>query len=141
MGLDNYILITIKDSKKFGRIPKWIRRSEWDINHNAIELSYWRKCWNVREEIFDYINKNGCPAVDEYQEYEYELNIDDVLSILKQIKTNLYSAKKWNNSDSIWKWNEVKQHYKYNLRKAQKILKWLKRKSVDSYQITFYDSY
>lgn len=141
MGLDNGIMIRITDSQKFGKIPKWIRRSEWEELTNSIETNYWRKCWNVRAEIFDYINRNNCPAIDEYQEYEFELSINDTLSILKQIKENCYSAKKWDSSQSIWTWNEIKRNYKYRLRQAKKIVKWLKRKPIDSYQIIFYDSY
>lgn len=141
MGLDNGITITIKDSQKFGKIPKWIKRSDYDIKYNSIEINYWRKCWNVRAEIFDYIHKNNCPAIDKYQEYEFELNTDDTLSILKQIKENCYSAKKWDNRESFWEWNEVKRNYKWRLRQAIKIAKWLKRKPTNSYQIIFYDSY
>lgn len=141
MGLDNGIIIKIKDSQKFGAIPKWIKRTEWEKSNSHIEINYWRKCWNVRKEIFDYINRNNCPAVDEHQEYEFELDIDDTLSILKQIKENCYSAEKWDNSESFWEWNEVKRNYKWHLRQAIKITKWLKKKPIDSYQIIFYDSY
>lgn len=141
MGLDNGIMIKITDSQKLGVIPKWIQRTGCEESANSIEIDYWRKCWNVRAEIFDYINRNNCPAIDEYQEYEYELNINDTLSILEQIKENCYSAKKWDDSQSIWEWNEVKRNYKSRLRQAKKIVKWLKGKPIDSYQIIFYDSY
>lgn len=137
MGLDNGIIVKIKDNQKFGAIPKWVKCSAG----KQFEINYWRKCWNVRAEIFDYIHRNNCPAIDEYQEYEFELSINDTLSILKQIKENCYSEKKWDYSQSIWEWYEIKQHFKRRLRQAKKIIRWLKRKPTDSYQIIFYDSY
>ena len=34
MGLDNGIMLKIKDKEKFGEIPAWIRREPWEDEHN-----------------------------------------------------------------------------------------------------------
>lgn len=64
MGLDNGIMLKIKDKEKFGEIPAWIRREPWEDEHNYdYEILYWRKCWNVRAEILTYLAADA----DEYQ--------------------------------------------------------------------------
>ena len=34
MGLDNGIMFKIKNKEKFGAIPSWFRREEWEEKHN-----------------------------------------------------------------------------------------------------------
>lgn len=63
--------------------------------------------------------------------------MEDIFKILK----TLYTKESWDEGGSIWSWDEVKKNYPANLKYARKVLKWLKTKPSDSYQVFFYDSY
>ena len=134
MGLDNGIMLKIKDKEKFGEIPVWIRREPWEDEHNYdYEILYWRKCWNVRAEILTYL------AADD-DEYEWNLSLMELRDILK-ILNHLYNWHSCDSSQSIWSWDEIKDTYLNNLEYARKVLKWLETKPADSFEIYFYDSY
>ena len=135
MGLDNGIQFKILDKQKFGDIPKWFRREDWEDQHNFdYEVLYWRKCWNVRAEILSYLPNTH----DEGGEFDMTLDqLKDILGILKK----LYTKENWDESESIWSWDEIKKNYPANLKYAHKVLKWLKTKPEGSYRLYFYDSY
>lgn len=135
MGLDNGIMFKIKNKEKFGAIPSWFRREEWEEKYNYdYEVLYWRKCWNVRDAILNYLpNTNGDGG-------SFEMTPDQLEGIF-EILTGLYSKENWNEDESIWSWEEVGENYIENLEYARKVLAWLKTKPEDSYQLYFYDSY
>lgn len=134
MGLDNGIQFKILDKQKFGEIPSWFRREAWEDQHNFdYEVLYWRKCWNVRREIMGYLK------VDE-DCIETNMTLDQLEDIFKILKT-LYTKENWDDGGSIWSWDEIGKNYLANLKYARKVLKWLKTKPEDSYQLYFYDSY
>lgn len=136
MGLDNGIQFKILDKQKFGDIPSWFKREAWEDKYEYdYEILYWRKCWNVRGAILNYL-------CDFFDEEEVETNItlgqlEDIFAILK----TLYTKESWNDGGSIWSWDDVKKNYPANLKYARKVLKWLRTKPSDSYQLYFYDSY
>lgn len=134
MGLDNGIMFKIKDKERFGEIPAWIRRETWEDEYNYdYEILYWRKCWNVRAEILTYL------AADD-DEYEWNLTLMELRDILK-ILNHLYTKQNWDESMTIWSWDEIEDHYRDNLEYARKVLKWLGTKPADSFEVYFYDSY
>ena len=135
MGLDNGIMFKIKNREQFGDIPKWFRREEWEEQHNFdYEVLYWRKCWNVRAEILHYLpNTHG-------EGGEFDMTVDHLEDICKILK-GLYTKANWDESQSIWSWDEIKKNYPANLKYARKVLKWLRTKPEGSYQLYFYDSY
>ena len=134
MGLDNGIMFKIKDKEQFGEIPAWFKRESWEDEHNFdYEILYWRKCWNVRAEILTYL------AGDD-DEYEWSLTLMDLRDILKILKC-LYSEQDWDESMTIWSWDEIGDTYLENLEYAHKVLEWLETKPADSFEIYFYDSY
>ena len=135
MGLDNGIMFKINNKEQFGDIPKWFRREEWEEQHNFdYEVLYWRKCWNVRAEILSYLpNTHG-------EGGEFDMTVDHLEDICKILK-GLYTKANWDDSQSIWSWDEIKKNYPANLRYARKVLKWLRTKPEGSYQLYFYDSY
>ena len=106
MGLDNGIQFKILDKQKFGDIPKWFRREDWEDQHNFdYEVLYWRKCWNVRAEILSYLPFTH----DEGGEFDMTLDqLQDILGILK----NLYTKANWDEGGSIWSWEEIKKKEK-----------------------------
>ena len=59
MGLDNSI--EVKRNEYTNSIPELQRFNvSWDKEHKYdFEITYWRKCWNIREMIFDAI-EGGC---------------------------------------------------------------------------------
>lgn len=136
MGLDNGIQFKILDKQKFGDIPSWFRREAWEDKYEYdYEILYWRKCWNVRSAILGYLG-------DFFDEEEVETNItldqlEDIFAILK----TLYTKESWDEGGSIWSWDDIKKNYPANLKYARKVLKWLRTKPSDSYQLFFYDSY
>lgn len=134
MGLDNGIQFKILDKQKFGDIPKWFRREDWEDQHNFdYEVLYWRKCWNVRAEILSYLEASD-------DEYEWTLSLMDLQDICKILK-KLYTKENWDEGGSIWSWDEIKKNYPANLKYARKVLKWLETKPEGSYELYFYDSY
>ena len=135
MGLDNGIMFKIKNKEKFGAIPSWFRREEWEEKYNYdYEVLYWRKCWNVRDAILNYL-----PNTNDYGgNFDMTLEqLEDIFEILK----GLYNEESWDEGDSIWSWEEVGEAYIEHLEYARKVLAWLKTKPEDSYQLYFYDSY
>lgn len=138
MGLDNGVMFKIKNKEAFGEIPVWIKREAWEEEHNYdYEILYWRKCWNVRQEILTYL------AADD-DEYEWNLDLNDMKNIIKILK-GMYKEGPWSAdyeySMTIWDWDEVKYNYPRNLRYAKRVMRWLATKPIDSYTIYFYDSY
>jgi hypothetical protein len=135
MGLDNGIMFKIKNKEQFGEIPSWFRRESWEDEHNFdYEILYWRKCWNVRGEILSYLPNTH----DEGGSFDMTLDqLQDICKILK----GLYTKANWDESRSIWSWDEIKKNYPANLRYACRVLKWLHTKPEGSYQLYFYDSY
>lgn len=132
MGLDNGIMLKIKNREAFGDIPTWLNHQPWD-SKNEYEITYWRKCWNIRNTVLNllcWVNQNGT----------YTLSLDNFKLVIREIKP-LLTKKGWNDSESIWSYNEIKRHYRHQLKHAAKIAKWLEDKPEDSYEIYFYDSY
>lgn len=136
MGLDNGILLKIKDRDKFGKLPKgyeiWF--------DDTIEILYWRKCWNIRSYIFDFLNDKGIKTVTDCSE-DSVMSLDDLKELLKGLK-HCYKRKWWEeNNDTIWEFDDIKDNFKDSLACAKSLVKWIKDKDPDSYEISFYDSY
>ena len=103
MGLDNGIMFKIKNKEQFGEIPSWFRRESWEDEHNFdYEILYWRKCWNVRAEILSYLPNTH------HEGGEFNMTPDQLEDICKILK-GLYSKKNWDETESIWSWDEIKK--------------------------------
>lgn len=123
MGLDNSFTLHITDTAKFGKLPNWLVRSEWEIKNDKpndveVELLYWRKCWNVRGKVFDTLDfENRTIHIEpkegsDWEPYDYEIlvlkSLDDYEKILDVLMKELYSFEKWDNEDgSIWEWVDI----------------------------------
>ena len=135
MGLDNGINFKILNKDKFGEIPVWFRREDWEDKYGYdYEILYWRKCWNVRNSILYFLPDAHSDGG------EFTVTLDQLQDIFKILKT-LYTKKNWGEAGSIWSWDEIKKTYPANLRYAKRVVKWLTSKPADSYTIYFYDSY
>ena len=134
MGLDNGILLKIKDKEAFGPMPSWIKREEWEDKYGYdYDILYWRKCWNVRGEILCYLGASD-------DEYQWNITPDDLVNIINILRTQVY-GENWDEDQSIWSWEEIGENYMYHLTYAEKIIELLRTKPLGSYQLYFYDSY
>ena len=133
MGLDNGICI--KNIPKED-IPSFVK-SYTDFD-NDIEICYWRKCWNIRNDIM-----NRFHGYD--NEYTY-LEREDIPAIIKILESWL-SESKWTeayeDNDTIWEYDEYRKN---DLIQQIINLKWLYEYLKDyppaeKEDFYFYDSY
>ena len=143
MGLDNGVNLKVKDKEAFGKMPKWLRREEWEDKYDYdYEMLYWRKCWNVREEVYHLMRKYYGRLDDD--QYEFQLDVDMLKDLFKVLR-KMYRKKMWDNDYedgmTIWSWSTVRRDYLSSLRYAKRVARWLKTKPADSFEVYFYDSY
>lgn len=141
MGLDNGISLKIKDKAKFGELPSWMIYQEWEKQNNYDpELLYWRKCWNVREVIFNHLHENHCKIVDDCSE-DMSMPLEVFISLCEKLMT-CYTEQWWTeHDDTIWSYKEIKENYPSNLLYAMCVAGYLSSRDPSSYEIYFYDSY
>lgn len=113
MGLDNGIIVKNKNDTKE-------------------EICYWRRCWNIRNKIFEIIEKHS----DE--EYKYSLSLDNVVDIYYMLK-NLNKKNWFDDGSSIWDWEDIKKSIKGNIKALNKLIKRMKKEP--ELEVIFYDSY
>lgn len=135
MGLDNGIMLKIKNREKFGNVVPFLKHQDWE-DKDEYEILYWRKCWNIREEIFTMLhtlkpedNGNCVFSVELLEDIIYHLN-------------ECYTPEWWrDHNNSIWDFDEVCGNYYYHLINAIRVVDFLKTRDPESYEIYFYDSY
>ena len=133
MGLDNGICVrnTEKSRAIHEKLVKFSNK-EWVERGGAYDFAYWRKCWNVREDIFNII---GCSG-----EYAMPLSIEDVKEIIATLSH--YNHKTWKYGGwlgSIWTWNEHKRINGRHIRQLKYLVRLMKR--YPELEVYFYDSY
>lgn len=143
MGLDNNISLKIRDKEKFGgdRLPSWMPRADWEDKGNyPWEILYWRKCWNIRDVIFQHLRENHIRTCDDC-EFDMPMSLEVFWDLCVKLE-KCYTEKWWNeHNDSIWSWEEINDNYKANLMRACRLVGWLETKDPSSYEICFCDSY
>ena len=135
MGLDNGICV------KKNALTQLINLNNTFIdsndNSNEIDITYWRKCWGLRNDIMEYLTTKHS-VNDDY--YSFNLEVEDIKQII-EILISWYDKKKWNSeSQSIWAWKEIKG----NLLDSIRNLSYLLGKMEDypnGFIVYFYDSY
>lgn len=136
MGLDNGIQIRRSD---FTNNLRALKRFELDYDDKKIfdfEVCYWRKCWNVRDAIFDAIPDKGND-----NDESLDLTIDDVTKIIRALKS--FNKRNWENGgygSSIWTWEEQRSNMKRSIGNLRYV-KHLMKKYGDKITVYFYDSY
>jgi hypothetical protein len=132
MGLDNGIEIRRK-----GNLPNcvlcfdddwWRKKRGCDL-----EVAYWRKCWNVRNVIY---NTLGMP--DE-NDSEIELSWEDVHNIVQALEEQIRYSTYEDWGSTFWTWNEFRGFQKRNIKRLKKLARMMKRHS--EIEAIFYDSY
>ena len=106
-----------------------------ELHHND-EIAYWRKCWNIREDILNIIGKNK----DAYVAYEYPVSYNDLLEIIKTLKS--YNRHNWNTSETqnLWEWRDIKHTLKRQIKTLIHVAQIFK-KDPCAFTVMFYDSY
>ena len=135
MGLDNGICIKKNALTQLININNTFIDS--NDNSNEIDITYWRKCWGLRNDIMEYLTTKH-NVNDDY--YSFNLEVEDIKQII-EILISWYDKKKWNSeSQSIWTWKEIKG----NLLNSIRNLSYLLGKMEDypnGFIVYFYDSY
>lgn len=136
MGLDNGIFVKKNALTKLTNIEE--RFSTPYDTDSSVDVTYWRKCWGLRDDIVKYLcNKYN---VDENNIATLKLNIDDINKIIS-IVSSWRNKKKWNSeSNSIWTWKEIKDSLVQNLIDLTYLL--VKMEDYPGgFEVYFYDSY
>ena len=132
MGLDNGIEI-----KRRADLPaaafayfdeEWRAKNDYDL-----EVAYWRKCWNVRNIIFDVLN------IEDFNDSHTIMTIEDVDAVIAALcKIN---KKNWlDRGNTIWEWKEFKGIQRDNIRNLRRLRHMMKKKP-DVFEVYFYDSW
>lgn len=127
MGLDNGIILYCSDEDYL----KFPYPDEIDLGKKYKRIAYWRKCWNIRNDIvetFHFEDGEGGPI-------ELE-DISRLIEIIKPYLNELY----WNeNDDSIWEYDEMFDKTYEILVNLEYLKKYLRENP--SVKCEFYDSY
>lgn len=132
MGLDNGIIVKKTElTKKLFKVKK-------NCLYEYIgdfEITYWRKCWNVRADIFTITE-----GWENDQSYT-SLDRDDIYNIIKLLKS--YNKTTWDSDNfmffSMWTWEEHKKANKRHIRYLKYLYKLMKK--YPELEVYFYDSY
>lgn len=136
MGLDNGIILKLKDKKVPVNFPKqdswWVSTQE-DVDRNVeFHVAYWRKCWDIRRIILEVLHAGQDGG-------EYPVEAEDLPAIRRGI-VNLLNPKNYKeNADSIWEYEERIDNELQILLNLMWLENHLKEHPEDS--AFFYDSY
>ena len=136
MGLDNGIFVKKNVLTKLTNIEERFSTS-YDTD-SSVDITYWRKCWGLRNDIIEYLyNKYD---INENDIGTFKLDTDDINTIIS-IVSSWRNKKKWNNeSNSIWTWKEIKDSLVQNLIDLTYLL--VKMEDYPGgFEVYFYDSY
>lgn len=132
MGLDNGIILKVKNKIKEEDIPDYVK-IEYDEINQSYDICYWRKCWGLRNHIYDAIE--GKDDVFDYELFSY--NLDDIIDILVMY---LQDGELWDEyGESIWTFKEIIPYLAQNIVNLSWLKKYIKTHVMD--KIIFYDSY
>lgn len=104
MGLDNGISVRRK-TQAFERNYKWFSKfeEEWDKDRKFDpDICYWRKCYNIRNAVFDHVGHVADNDVGANLTVE---DIDAIIEILASYDESSWESCGWDGS--IWSWEEI----------------------------------
>ena len=142
MGLDNGITLRVKGEinpdAEILTIPG-IEKDRWNDNSEPgftyYDICYWRKCWNIRDILFDAKGKENCG--------EYNFTVDE----LKEVRDGIYHAickgpKVWNEENrSIWDFEEAMNFLPWDIVRISALIDYLQHEGAGRSEAFFYDSY
>lgn len=130
MGLDNGICIRRNTAPE--RASKIFHEEVWEKKYGSIDVAYWRKCWNVRNIIFNlfYIPFDDC--------FEADMTVDDVKRVIAELK-KLNKVNYQNKGDCIWDWETFKCLNRRNIKRMKRLVKLMRK--YPNMEVYFYDSW
>ena len=135
MGLDNGIRVKKNTLTKLINIDYTFTNDRY--KSNEIEITYWRKCWGLRNDIIKYLTEKYNVSQDSYL---FNLEAEDIKQSI-EILISWYDKKKWNSeSQSIWTWKEIKGNLLDNIRNLSYLLGKMED-HPNGFVVYFYDSY
>lgn len=133
MGLDNGIEVRRKKN-----LPNcvlcfdddWCKQRGYDL-----EVAYWRKCWNVRDVIFDVLRRG-----DE-NDSVIDITREELVEIIDRLESdiNYFDFLEGGSYSCIWDWNTLRRIQKRNIKNLKKLARMMKRHP--EIEVYFYDSY
>ena len=137
MGLDNGICVKKNALTKAINLNDTFIDDDYNYNSNEIDITYWRKCWGLRNDIMEYLTTKY-NVNDDY--YSFNLEVEDIKQII-EILVSWYDKKKWNSeSQSIWTWEEIKVNLLISIRNLYYLLEKMED-YPNEFIVYFYDSY
>ena len=136
MGLENGIVLKTKNS--IIEKPSWVKfignPAEHDDGSLEYDICYWRKCWNIREAIFNILED------DDRREWEFKLSLNQVVAIRDRLCKFLTEGEDWEElGDSIWSFEEMIPVLTEDILNLSWLIGYMKK---DVHAIVyFYDSY
>ena len=130
MGLDNGIAIRRNTAPECA--SKIFHEEEWEKKYNHIDIAYWRKCWNVRNRVFDLL------VIEDFNDSETTMTIDDVKRVIAELR-KLNSANYYDGGGCIWNWHEFKRINRRNVKALKQLVKLMKK--YPNMEVYFYDSW
>lgn len=133
MGLDNGILLKVKNEKDYEKAYRLFNHESW-YDADECSVCYWRKCYGIRNAILRVVD----PSVT--NEYRFPVTLDNIDDIIKTFKYFLHKKEWEEEADTIWEWDEnTRRNQARNLRGLRRLRRWLRRHPDDT--AYFYDSY
>lgn len=130
MGLDNGISIRRNTAPESA--SKIFHEEEWAKKYNYIEVAYWRKCWNVRNIVFELLE------IYDFNDSQTMMTADDVKRVIAELR-KLNSANFCDDGDCIWDWDEFKRINRRNIKALKRLAKLMKK--CPDIEVYFYDSW
>lgn len=136
MGLDNGICVRRTfETNKIEELKVFNEDYDKEFKYD-FSVTYWRKCWNIRNDIFGL----GIGYDESYYTNLTKENIEQIIELLES-----YNDDNWHDGGScIWEFTSEEEGWSYSEHIKQDIesLKLL-RQLMDKYELEvyFYDSY
>ena len=135
MGLDNGICVKRNaETSKISELRRFAESYDKEGKYD-FEIAYWRKCWNIRNDIL-WILKHG-----QGEEYTYSITKESLNQVIKLLES--YNSENFKDGGTcIWDWDDPKWPYSAQIADDIENLRQL-RKLMDKYdlKVYFYDSY
>lgn len=113
MGLDNVIYVRSKDKinrPSFLTADKDWRTDNWDdkLCCYEYEVAYWRKCYNVRNALYEAMRKSGGAELlcGDPNNGDFKVSFNTLDIFIDEYK-KLLNKETWNSGESIWDWDET----------------------------------
>lgn len=95
-------------------------------------VAYWRKCWNVRNIIFELL------GIEEFNDSQTTMTADDVERVVAELK-KLNSKNFCDRGDCIWDWDEFKYSNRRNIKNLKRLARLMRKEPT--MEVYFYDSW